>query len=99
MNGCDSSPSAAELGRPADMKMDNERTDTILQTARAIMKAEHDLFVKELLDNDDHIARVRQIADAVGKYLQSEDVGKADARATVDTIVDYGRQLFLDCTY
>jgi hypothetical protein len=70
--------------------------DKIIDTAMQIIKDEHEFFVSESIDNSEHIPRIVRIASSAGKVLSTNGVGKQEVERTIDRIIQYGQQLFID---
>lgn len=63
---------------------------------RAIITAEHDHFVAASLDNEEHIPRVRRLANAVADALAGLGESRAVAERLSSSLIQHGRTLFIE---
>ncbi len=77
------------------MKQTKKDLEVIERVARAVIKEEHQCFVNEELDNDDHIPRVMRISAAVETVLHEMEFPKDAVRKMVRSLEKYAKDLFL----
>ena len=70
-------------------------TEIARAIARQMIRAEHEHFVAQALDNRDHIPRVRRMARAVSTGLTKLGVSSSDATRVSDDVVAYAKELFV----
>jgi hypothetical protein len=70
-------------------------SDIAVAMGKAVIRAEHEIFVTDLLDNGEHVPRIRRIADAVGRGLRDLGLPMEQVAPVSDSLVAYGRELFL----
>ncbi len=78
------------------MKQTKKDLDVIERVARAVIREEHQCFVDEVLDNDDHIPRVLRISAAIGRALHEMNFPNDTVRKMVRSLENYAKDLFLD---
>jgi hypothetical protein len=71
-------------------------TFSVLDTAMQIIQDEHHHFTNEKIDNNEHVARIVRIAESVGTLLKSSWKPKREIESSVQRIIRYGRQLFVE---
>src|SRR5688572_11663990 len=71
-------------------------TNTLIDTAMQIIKDETAFFVKESIDDSEHIPRIIRIAESAGKLLSVSGMSKINTDGNIERIIQFGRQLFVD---
>jgi hypothetical protein len=73
---------------------------TTLAMIRAVVQKivddEHSFFVEESLDNSEHVPKILRIASSVNKFLKDQDVNNQDCDLIYNSIIERGRQLFIE---
>jgi hypothetical protein len=70
-------------------------SDIAVVLGKAVIRAEHEFFVRDLLDNGEHVPRIRRVADAMGRGLRDLGLPMEQVAPVSDSLVAYGRELFL----
>lgn len=68
----------------------------IRAVVQKIVDDEHSFFVEESLDNSEHVPKILRIASSVNKFLKDQDVNNQDCDLIYNSIIERGRQLFIE---
>lgn len=76
--------------------MDKTTLAIIRSVGQKIVDDEHSFFIEDSLDNSEHIPRIRRIASSVNTFLKDQGVSNKDCDLIYNSIIEHGRQLFIE---
>jgi hypothetical protein len=68
---------------------------TVREFAEQMVELEHKYFVKNTIDNREHVPQIILIAEAANIYLSKNDVSTICCKEIREGIINYGRNLFI----
>lgn len=63
---------------------------------KSIIAKEHEFFIKESIDNLDHILSLKRIIEGITDYLKSNGVAKEELTDLILNLKSYGKELFIE---
>ena len=67
----------------------------VREFAEQMVEMEHKYFIKNAVENREHIPRIILIAEAANNYLSKNDISTICCKEIREAIIDYGRNLFI----
>jgi hypothetical protein len=75
--------------------MNKESIAVAMATGRQVIRDEHAFFVKDGVDNSEHVPRIGRIAESVRSILSQEGAASSEANQAKRDLIDFGRALFV----
>ncbi len=63
---------------------------------KSIIAKEHEFFIKESIDNFNHIRSLKRIIEGITDYLESNGVAKEALTDLILNLKSYGKELFIE---
>lgn len=73
----------------------NKSIAVAIATGRQIIRDEHAFFVKDGIDNSEHVPRIERIAASIRTILAQEGAASSEANQAKRDLIDFGRTLFV----
>jgi hypothetical protein len=76
--------------------MNKENIAVAIATGRQIIRDEHAFFVKDGVDNSEHVPRIGRIAESIRSILSQEGAASSEADQAKRDLIDFGQTLFVE---
>jgi len=61
----------------------------------ALVESQHKYFLKESIDNSEHIPAIKRIADTAYQYLIANGISSDNSIKVKEELIHYGKELFI----